>query len=53
MGMKLQKIVITLIVLASASVASCQSVEEFEKKHRASIATPEGKTYKSLATAEF
>jgi hypothetical protein len=51
--MKLQKIIVTSLMLSSVSTAFGQSVEELEKKHLSSIATPEGKAYESLATDEF
>jgi len=51
--MKLQKIIVTALLLSSVSTAFGQSVEELEKKHLSSVATPEGKVYESLATAEF
>jgi len=53
MCMKLQKTIVTTLMLSSVGTAFCQSVEEFEKKHLASIATPEGKAYESVAAAEF
>ena len=53
MCMKLKKIIVTGLMLSSVSPAFGQSVEELEKKHLSSIATPEGKAYESLATAEF
>lgn len=51
--MKLQRILLTVLILSSVSTAFGQPVEEFEKQHLASVATPEGKAYESLATAEF
>ena len=51
--MKLRDIIISALLLSSVSPAFGQSVEEFENKHNDSIATAEGKTYESLATAEF
>ena len=51
--MKLQMIIVTGLMLSSVGTAFAQSVEELEKKHLSSIATPEGKAYESLATTEF
>jgi len=51
--MKLQKTVVTSLMLFSVGTAFCQSVGELEKKHQDSIATPEGKAYESLATSEI
>jgi hypothetical protein len=53
MGMKLQRIFLAVLMLSSVSAAFGQSVEEFEKQHFASVATPEGKAYESLVSAEF
>ena len=36
-----------------ASNAFCQSIEDLEARHRASIGTPEGQAYESVAAAEF
>ena len=51
--MRLQNIVIASLLLSSVNTAYGQSVAELEKEHLSSIATPEGKAYESLATAEF
>jgi len=53
MCVKLQKTIVITLMLSSVGTAFCQSVEELEKKHLASIATHEGKAYESVAAAEF
>jgi hypothetical protein len=51
MSMKLQWTTAMALMPSSIGSAFSQSVDEFEEKHLASIATPEGKAYETVAAS--